>query len=794
MAEIDIEKTEAPAKPSEETLPQVLPVLPLGDAVIFPGMIAPLVANTKRSIKLVDDAASGSRLMLGVLQKKRDAPDDQVSVADLYGNGCVLRLLKMLKFPDDTVRVLVQGQHRCRIGKQEADDPYLKSHFDVLPERPAAGSKDIELAALARNASQRFQEIITMSPTFPEELKIAMVNTDDPGRLSDLIAANLNMELTDRQDLLADADVRSRFKKLTFILNREREVLRLGTEIQNRVSETFSKNQREFFLREQIKAIRKELGESDAQQTELKEIEAKLEKAKLPPEVAKIAAKEKERLSALSVASPEYGVVRTYLDILADLPWAASTEDNLDIARARRVLDRDHYNLKKVKDRILEFLSVLKLKKDMRGPILCFVGPPGVGKTSLGQSIARSLGRKFIRMSLGGMRDEAEIRGHRRTYIGSMPGRVIQSLRKAGSRNPVFMLDEIDKLGADFRGDPASALLEVLDPEQNSTFTDHYLDVPFDLSSVLFIATANVVDTMPPPLRDRMEIIELSGYTQLEKVKIAKKYLVPKQLAAHGLTKSRALFPDNTLKRIIADYTREAGVRNLDREIASICRKVARGVAEGRRSRTVVQPTHLHAFLGPVQFESETAEKRADPGIVTGLAWTPTGGDILFIEATRMHGKGHLALTGSLGDVMKESAHAALSYIRSNAARLKIEDDFEKTDFHIHVPAGAVPKDGPSAGVAMMAALYSLILKKPVAADIAMTGEITLRGKVMPVGGIKEKVLAASRAGIKRVILPAGNRKNLEDIPPEVRKKIAFKFVQRADEAMHYLTNGNHAA
>ncbi len=778
-----------PAREAEEdALPTILPVLPLSDLVVFPGMIAPLVVNTQRSTKLVEDTGATGRYLICSLQKNRDVADDKVGLGDLMEHGCVCRLLKMLRFPDDTVRVLVQGTHRCRITGPGPEGAYLRSSYALLPDEAV---DSIEITALARNASQLFQEVITMSPTLPDELKIAVVNIDDPGRLSDLIAANLNLTLEDRQQLLNEHRPLERLKRLAPLLNREREVLRVGNEIQSQVSQTFSKTQRDFFLREQLKAIKKELGETDQQQLEANELEEKIKKAAMPPEVEKVARKEMDRLSAIPTASPEHGVIRTYLDILCELPWTVSTEDHLDIARAARVLDEDHYNLKKVKDRILEYLSVLKLKRDMKGPILCFVGPPGVGKTSLGQSIARALGRAFVRVSLGGMRDEAEIRGHRRTYIGAMPGRIIQSLRKAGTRNPVFMLDEIDKLGADFRGDPASAMLEVLDPSQNNTFTDHYLDVPFDLSHILFIATGNIVDTMPPPLRDRMELIELPGYTQQEKLFIATKHLVPRQIANHGLKRGQIALPRATIEKVIADYTREAGVRNLDRELASLCRKAARRIAEGRAKSVAVKPEALRDWLGPVRFEAETAEKRTTPGVVTGLAWTATGGDILFIEATRMSGKGNLILTGSLGDVMKESARAALSYMRSHAADWKLDPKFaEESDFHIHVPAGAIPKDGPSAGVAMLAALVSLVTGKPVPAYIAMTGEITLRGRIMPVGGIKEKVLAASRAGLTTLVLPAGNRRHLDDVPAEVRRKMTFRFVQSADAALRILLNG----
>ncbi len=770
----------------EDAIPSILPVLPLNDVVVFPGMIAPLVVNTTRSIKLVEDAGASGRYLIATLQKNRATPDDQVSIEDLMPHGCVCRLLKMLRFPDDTVRVLVQGVSRCKIEGHGEGGPYLRARYTLLED---AGVEDsIEAAALARNASTLFQEVITMSPTLPDELKIAVVNIEEPGRLSDLIAANLNLTLDDRQKLLEETRPIERLKILAPLLNREREVLRVGNEIQSQVSQTFSKTQREFFLREQLKAIKKELGETDPQQIETGEIEERIARARMPPDVEKTARKELERLGSIPPASPEHGVIRTYLDILCELPWAVMTEDHLDIARAARVLDEDHYDLKKVKDRILEYLSVLKLKRDMKGPILCFVGPPGVGKTSLGQSIARALGRAFVRVSLGGMRDEAEIRGHRRTYIGAMPGRIIQSLRKAGTRNPVFMLDEIDKLGSDFRGDPASALLEVLDPAQNNTFTDHYLDAPFDLSHILFIATGNIVDTMPAPLRDRMEMIELPGYTQQEKRFIAARHLIPRQIENHGLTRKQIRIPTATVEKVIADYTREAGVRNLDRELAALCRKAARRIAEGKATSITVRPDMLREWLGPVRFDAETAEKRTIPGVVTGLAWTSTGGDILFIEATRMAGKGQLILTGSLGDVMKESARAALSYVRAHAAEWKLDPKFaDESDFHIHVPAGAIPKDGPSAGIAMLAALLSLVTGKPVPATLAMTGEITLRGRIMPVGGIKEKVLAASRAGITEIVMPAANRRHLDDVPAEIRKKIAFRFVQHADAAMRLI-------
>lgn len=768
-------------EPTAET-PRVLPVLPVSDAVLFPGMVAPLIVSTAKSIKLIDDVVAGNRLLIVVLQRDRQAADDQLELKDLYEYGCIARLVKMLKFPDDTVRILVQGVARCRLVHARENRPYLEAYYAELKDE---SEDSIEVTALARNAAERFQEIASLSPGLPEELKIAVVNIENPGKLADLIAAHLNMSLEERQGLLEDYRAKSRLTKLTMLLNRELEVLRVGSEIQHRVSESFSKSQREFFLREQMKAIQQELGEKDEQQTEIQEIEKRIREAGMPPEVEEIALKEKDRLRIIPPASPEYTVARTYLEWLTELPWNITTEDKLDIAEARRILDADHYDLKKVKDRILEYLSVLKLKKDMKGPILCFVGPPGVGKTSLGQSIARALGRKFLRLSLGGMRDEAEIRGHRRTYVGALPGRIIQGLRKVKSRNPVFMLDEIDKLGMDFRGDPAAALLEVLDPEQNSTFTDHYLNVPFDLSNVLFITTANVVDTMPPALRDRMEILELPGYTLEEKVHIAEKYLVPKQIQAHGLTAAHVKFQREAIEHIISEYTREAGVRNLERELANICRKIARDVAEGKARGAVITARKLRSLLGPKTYDPEVAERTMEPGVATGLAWTPTGGDILFIEATQMPGKGHLILTGSLGDVMKESARAALSYVQSNAKRLGLKKGFpDNVDLHIHVPAGAIPKDGPSAGLAIVVALVSLAWQRPVANDVAMTGEITLRGKVMPVGGIKEKVLAAARAGISRIILPARNRTSLEEIPPEIRRRVKFLFTATIDQAV----------
>ncbi len=765
-----------------EKIPGELAVLPLVDLVLFPGMIVPLIINNARSIKMIDETATGSRFFLANLIANRSVPDEQVTSGDLHVHGCIGRLLKMLKFPDETVRVLVQGVSRAVITEAVKEQPYVVAHYRSIEDENEDG---IEIAALARRASETFQEIITISPTLPDELKVAVINTEEPGRLTDLVAANLNMPLDERQKLIEEAAPKARLNRLLPLLTREREVLRIGLEIQTQVTQSITNNQREHFLREQMNAIRKELGEQDRTQLDLEE---KIKAAQMPPEVEKIANKEKDRLGSIPPASPEHSVIRTYLELLADLPWNKSTTDHTDIGAARRILDEEHYDLVKIKERILEFLSVLTLKKNLKGPILCFTGPPGVGKTSLGQSIAHALGRKFIRMSLGGMHDEAEIRGHRRTYIGAMPGRIIQNIRKAGTRNPVFMLDEIDKVGADFRGDPAAALLEVLDPEQNFSFTDHYLDVPFDLSSVLFIATANILDTIPLPLRDRMEVIELPGYTHEEKIQIAIRHLIKHQITEHGLNPQQIKFPRVTISRLISDYTREAGVRNLDREIANVCRKAARQIVEGHKGNISVDADQLREWLGPPKFDAEMAEKSLEPGVATGLAWTPVGGDILFIEATRMPGKGNLILTGSLGDVMKESARAALSYLQANSERYGLNGGLgDKYDLHVHVPAGSIPKDGPSAGLALTMAMLSLFSGKPVPPSLAMTGEITLRGKVMPVGGIKEKVLAAARAGIRQIVLPKGNERHFEEIPEEIRKKITFTFVDKIEQVVPIL-------
>jgi ATP-dependent Lon protease len=769
-------------------IPEHLPILPLTDVVVFPQMVVPLLITSESSTRLIDDVVAGNRVVGLVLLK--DPEQERPRPEHLHAFGCVARVMRMLKFPDETVRVLVQGLKRMKVVRYQKTDPYLVARCAVLDDQM---DQSIELAALARNAANQFQEIISLSPALPDELKVAALNVEDPGKLADLIAANLNVPLADKQQLLETYNVKARLKVLTSRLNRELEVLQLGSEIQSKVSTALSKTQREYFLREQLKAIQKELGEGANGDAEIRESRDKIDKAQMPPDVKKVAIKEVERLAGIPPGSPEGSIARTYLDWLIALPWARSTEDKLDIARARRILDEDHYDLDQVKKRILEYLSVLKLKSGpghsvaaAKGPILCFVGPPGVGKTSLGMSIARALGRKFIRISLGGIRDEAEIRGHRRTYIAALPGRIIQGIRRVESNNPVFMLDEIDKVGADFRGDPSAALLEVLDPQQNNGFSDHYLEVPFDLSRVMFITTANLLEPIPPALRDRMEIINLPGYTEEEKLHIAIRHLAPRQLAEHGLKPDQLSIRPEALRVIIRDHTREAGVRNLERQIATLCRRTARRIVERRARSVTVTAASLKKFLGPPQFFHDVAERLTEPGVAIGLAWTATGGDILFIEATRMPGKGQLILTGSLGDVMKESAQAALSYVRSRAGQLKIDPRlFEKTDIHVHVPAGAIPKDGPSAGLTIATALASLLTNRPVKSGAAMTGEISLRGKVLPVGGIKQKVLAASRSGIRTVILPDHNRKDLTDVPAEIRKTLKLRFVKTIGETLH---------
>jgi ATP-dependent Lon protease len=766
---------------SQVEVPEVLPVLPLRGIVIFPNQVYPFLVSRPSSLKLIEEIGGQPQPMIA-LAAQRNPEEEAPEPSALFARGTAVRILKMLRYPDQSVRVLVQGIARIELGDFVQREPYFIAHVRRLGE---IIPPEKEVDALHAHLVSQFSKFVSLVPYLPDELQVMAMKVREPGRLTDMVASYLKIAVEEAQDLLATLDVRQRLEKLIAILGREIELLELGHKIQSQVQTELNKNQREYYLRQQLKAIQKELGEGDARTSEIEDLEKKIEDAKMPPEARKAADKELDRLKMIPPESAEHTVVRTYLDWLVSLPWSASTEDNLDIGNARKVLDEDHYDLEKIKERILEFLAVRKLKNDTKGPILCFVGPPGTGKTSLGRSIARALGRKFVRISLGGIRDEAEIRGHRRTYIGSLPGRIIQGLRNAGSNNPLFILDEIDKLGADFRGDPSSALLEVLDPEQNNTFSDHYLDIPFDLSKVLFLTTANMLDPIPPALRDRMEVLELPGYTEEEKLEIAERHLVRKQLNENRLGNLKLEFTRDAVREIISGYTREAGLRNLEREIARVCRKIARSITEGDPAPEKVTPEDVQKYLGAPRFYSEVAERANEPGVATGLAWTPNGGDIMFIECTRMAGQKGLTLTGSLGDVMKESAQAAMSYVRSRAERLGIQPDFfDKSDIHVHVPAGAIPKDGPSGGVTIAASLASLLTARPVRHDVAMTGEITLRGKVLPVGGIKEKVLAARRAGIKTIILPRRNERDLEDIPAEVRNEMKFVFVDTVDEVL----------
>ncbi|MDZ7268899.1 MAG: endopeptidase La [candidate division KSB1 bacterium] len=771
----------------EIRIPKVLPLLPLRNTVIFPQQILPLSIGREKSVRLIEAAMRSDRLIMVVAQK--DGAVDDPGPEDLYRWGTIAQVMKIFKMPDGTQSAMVQGVARARLLDFLQTDPYLTVAVQPYPEGKAEG---MDIDAMVVNLRAQFQKAVDLAPYLTPEHTMMVMNAESPGRLADIIVWNLNIPMQEKQDILEITDIRRRLERTTFLLSKELQILELGSKIQSEVQGEISKNQREYYLREQLKAIKRELGEDEDERTsEINELRQKLEEAKLPEEARKVAEKELDRLARIPPAAAEYTVSRTYLDWLIELPWSKETEDNLDVNYARVVLDEDHYNLEKVKRRILEYLAVRQLKPDMKGPILCFVGPPGVGKTSLGRSIARAMGRKFVRISLGGVHDEAEIRGHRRTYIGALPGRIIQGLKKAGVNNPIFMLDEIDKVGADFRGDPSSALLEVLDPEQNFSFSDHYLEVPFDLSKVMFIATANLEDPIHPALKDRLEIIELPGYTAEDKMRIAEKFLVPKQLEAHGLKPEQVTFEPEAIEHVISAYTREAGVRNLEREIANICRGVAREIVESKGQenaaeiRRVVTRDSVQKYLGVIKYFSDAKERTSRTGVATGLAWTAVGGDILFVEATKMRGKGGLTLTGHLGDVMKESAMAALSYIRSKAKQYEIDEDiFDKTDIHIHVPAGAIPKDGPSAGVTMFVALMSLLTDRTVAHDYAMTGEITLRGLVLPVGGIKEKALAAKRAGINKVILPEKNRKDIEEIPQHVREQMQFYFVSEMDDVI----------
>ncbi|MGD0487101.1 MAG: endopeptidase La [Syntrophorhabdales bacterium] len=762
-------------------IPAEVPVLPLRGTVAYPDLIVPLVVGRERSIRLIDEAMGRDRLIAILTQKNPDIEDPELE--DLYTIGTVATIMKMVKMVDGSQRIVVQGLARFKLVEFTQREPHFRARILPIFEEY---QKDIEIDAMYINLKNLYKKAVEIAPYLSSELSQIATKIENPGNLADLVASTINISVAERQEVLEKIDLKERLKKVTVMLNRELETLELSSKIQSHIKEGIDKTQREYYLREQLKAIQKELGETDERYTEIDELRRKMVEANMPPDVQKVTEKELDRLSKMSSMSAEYTVARTYLDWLVDLPWSYSTEDNLNIKDARRILNEDHYDLEKVKKRILEYLAVRKLKTDMRGPILCFVGPPGVGKTSLGKSIARALGRKFMRISLGGIRDEAEIRGHRRTYVGALPGRVIQGIKKAGSNNPVFMLDEVDKIGMDFRGDPSSALLEVLDPEQNFSFSDHYLEVAFDLSKVMFIATANILDPVPPALKDRMEVLELPGYTEEEKIMIAREFLIPKELGEHGLTADLVEFEEEALQIIVRSYTREAGVRNLEREIAAVCRAIAQEVAEGKTEKTVVKGEDVRKYLGPIKHYSEVAERTKYAGVATGLAWTPTGGDIIFIEATKMKGKGNPPLlTGQLGDVMKESAQAAWSYIRSKAQDFNIPDEvFEKQDVHVHVPQGAIPKDGPSAGITMLVALVSLLTDRPVRNDVAMTGEITLRGLVLPIGGVKEKVLAARRAGITNVILPKMNEKDLEEVPESIKQTMHFKFIERVDEAI----------
>jgi ATP-dependent Lon protease len=767
-------------------VPRTLPVLPLRETIPLPDTLIPLAVGQDRSVALVDDVLRGNRMLVMVASRH---PDNEVpGPDDLFEVGVVGAIARMIKVPDGTMRILVQGGQRVHIDRWVRETPYLVAEVSELPDE--VPSESAELEALMRNVQQTFSSIVESNPYLPEELQLAIANIDDPSSLSHLIAGSLRLKGEEKQALLEEVDVALRLRRLVDILARELEVISIGSEIQNQVQSEIDKGQREFVLRQQLDAIRRELGEFDESAAEANELREQLDAIALPEDVRRQVDRELKRLENLPPQAAEHGVIRTYLEWIASLPWDKATEDNLDLMHARTVLDEDHYDIEQVKDRIIEFLAVRKLKPDARGSILCFVGPPGVGKTSLGRSIARALGRKFERISAGGVRDEAEIRGHRRTYIGALPGTIIRALRDAGSKNPLFMIDEIDKMGADYRGDPASAMLEVLDPEQNSTFRDHYLDVPFDLSNVMFVTTGNTLDTIPGPLLDRMEIIQLAGYTEEEKLEIAKRYLVPRQIERNGLKKSWISFSDAALRTVIRSYTREAGVRNLERQIGTVCRKVARQAAEspnGKPPRTTISDPRVRELLGRAPFISETKRRTRQPGVATGLAWTPVGGDVLFIEATAYAGDGKLTITGQLGDVMRESAQAALSYVRSHLPELAPGIDLEwfaEHDIHIHVPAGATPKDGPSAGITMATALVSLISGRPVRDDVAMTGEITLTGQVLPIGGLKEKALAAQRNDIHCVIAPALNERDIEDIPEHLRNDLEFLFVEEIGEVL----------
>ncbi|NIA16906.1 MAG: endopeptidase La [Planctomycetes bacterium] len=765
---------------TELELPEVIGILPIRNVVIYPGTVTPLAIGRQKSKRLLEDCKPNESMIGLVTQRKSDK--ENPGIKDLYSVGTAASILKVIKMPQGSLNVIVHGLLRFKIVEIVATSPYLKVRIKPLLNKTRVTKKLQAMMVTVRDAANR---VISLSPNVPEEASILLENIGHPSALADFLAANLSVSIEEKQQLLEERNAQKRLEKVSLALANQLEVLELSHKIQGQVKQSVDKSQREYFLQEQLKAIQTELGQDDRKTEEVKHLEKKIKQAKMPKKVQAEAFRELDRMNKTPIASPEYGVIRTYLEWLCELPWSVSTTDSLDINKAQRILNRDHYGLKQVKKRVLEFLAVRKLNPAGKSPILCFIGPPGVGKTSLGKSIARAMARKFVRISLGGIRDEADIRGHRRTYIGALPGRILQELRKCGSKNPVFMLDEMDKIGADFRGDPASALLEVLDPEQNNSFTDHYLDQPFDLSTTMFIGTANYTEPIPPALMDRMEVIELPGYTETEKLNIAKKYLIPRQLSEHGLTKTRLVIKDEAVLTIIRSYTAEAGVRNLERNIAALCRAITTQIAKKQKRRATIGKGHLAEILGPIRHESELAMRTATAGVVTGLACTPYGGEILFVETASMPGKGELILTGQIGEVMKESAQAAFSVVKANAKKLKISSEkFEKNDFHVHVPAGAIPKDGPSAGIAIFAAMVSLLLNNPARPDVAMTGEITLKGLVLPIGGLKEKTLAAKQAGIKTVILPYRNKREMVEVPKEAKKGMKFVFVKNANEVL----------
>jgi ATP-dependent Lon protease len=781
MSDAEWKVEDSEGKGSQVEIPEVLPLLPIRDIVIYPYMMLPLFVGRDVSIRAVEESLSRDRLIFLVAQK--NSSEENPTPSEIHKVGTIASIMRMLKLADGRVKILVQGLSKGEVDVFTRERPFFEVKIRKVIE-PTLQEVPIEVEALMRTAKEKIEQILNLK-NLPPEIVMVTDNISDPGVLADLVASNLRLKIDESQAILEIFDPIERLKKVNDLLSRELELSTMQARIQNQAKEEMSKTQRDYFLREQLKQIQQELGEGDERAEELNEVRKQIEKAKMPPEVKREADKQLRRLEQMHPESSEASLVRTYLDWLVDLPWSKKTKDNLNIKKAKQVLDEDHYNLEKIKERILEYLAVNKLRKKLKGPILCFVGPPGVGKTSLGRSIARALGRNFVRVSLGGVRDEAEIRGHRRTYVGALPGRVIQGIKQAGSNNPVFMLDEIDKVGADFRGDPSAALLEVLDPEQNHAFSDHYLNLPFDLSNTLFICTANLLDPVPAALADRMEVIQLSGYTNEEKLEIARKYLIPRQFEDNGLSAKTIEISDDAMLRIIGEYTKEAGLRNLEREIASICRKVARKVAEGKTELTRITRANVHSYLGAPKFLPEAEQEHHEIGVATGLAWTSAGGEILYVEASLSKGRGNLTLTGQLGDVMKESAQAAVSYARAHAKKLDIEEDFyQKLDIHIHVPAGAIPKDGPSAGITMATALISALTKRAVSRDVAMTGEITLRGRVLPIGGLKEKSLAAFRAGIKTIIIPDRNEKDFDEIPKVLRRKLHWVLAENMSDVL----------